>query len=101
MAREGGPISTTDKQLLHDLRQAIAAGILVTDPVSQDDTDSVDDLRQRLQTVRHLLGSMMEMLAPRPGDGPERRSVDIAAAVRDCVEVVGWGREVPVTIVAL
>jgi signal transduction histidine kinase len=103
MARETGHApEATDRWLVHDLRQAVAAGLLLADPPRECSGESRDDLGQRMKTVRLLLESMMEMLAAHGAPAPHGRPlVDIGAAVGECVEAVSGGSDVPVTVVAL
>lgn len=91
-----------DRWVVHDLRQALATGLLLADGRGDGTGESRDDLGQRMKTVRELLESMMAMLVPSATPPQsEHRLVDIGAAVRECVEAVSLGPEGPVTIVAL
>jgi signal transduction histidine kinase len=87
--------------LVHDLRQLLAAGILLTDPGFGRNGESGDDVGLRLESVRELLQSMMEMLGAGTAPGQRERLVDIGAAVRECVDMISLGRDVPVTVVDL
>jgi signal transduction histidine kinase len=103
MARENGHArGAVARWLVHDLRQAVAAGLLLADPPGERRGGGRDDLGQRMKTVRLLLESMMEMLAAHGAPAPQSQPlVDIAAAVGECVEAVSRGSDVPVTVVAL
>ena len=87
-------------RLCHDVRQYVAAGLMVTQ--MPGDEDLPPPVRQRLRTVEHVLEHVSEM-----GDGdlvheigePGMRSVDLANLVDECIQVFGLTYDVPVEVV--
>jgi signal transduction histidine kinase len=86
---------------VHDLRQALAAGILLADPQLDGNGSGDGELGHRLRTLRTLLESAIEILDPFASQADTDEGVDIAAVVHDIVDAVNLGGRAAVTLVAL
>lgn len=84
------------QQLWHDLRQQLAAGLLVVD-LPGDDTVS-DTMRHRMTTLNQVLRSMMDLLAERPPLElvAHDDALDVAALVEECASVIAIAHGVPI-----
>lgn len=92
--------STELRQLWHDLRQQLAAGILVAE---LPDGDGCESLQHRLATLKSLLHSMMQLLEPPSVDRADGWSapLDLVDLVDECVEVVRLTHGTHVTVAAM
>lgn len=87
---ERRPVAGTGTTVAHDLRQYLAAGLLLTE---DDRTDAAGPPRSRLATIHAILLSMRDLVAaelddPGGGDGPPVGPVDLAALATECLRVV-------------
>lgn len=91
------PAGTDLRQLWHDLRQQLAAAILVAEMPSEETAPEFAD--ERLRTLRSVLHSMMDLLAVPPQQGvPDARDeLDLLQLVDECVAVVRFSRGASVT----
>ncbi len=95
----GASEKSTMARLCHDVRQYVAAGLMVTR--MPGDEDLPPPVRHRLQTVEHLLEHVSEMVG---GDlehehgEPVMRSVDLTSLVDECIQVFGLTYDVPVEV---
>ena len=95
----GASEKSTMARLCHDVRQYVAAGLMVTR--MPGDEDLPPPVRHRLQTVEHLLEHVSEMVGDvlkRERDEPVMRSVDLTTLVDECVQVFGLTYDVPVYV---
>lgn len=85
------------RQLWHDLRQQLAAAILVAEMPGEE--PSSDYSEERLRTLRSVLHSMMDLLAlpPQRGMHDRRDELDLLQLVDECVSVVRFSRGASVT----
>lgn len=81
-------------QLLHDLRQYVAAGILLTQP-SDTRHEPVDG---RLERVYQVFQRMSELTAPPPSVTTSARVTDLVELVDECVAVTRLNRDVPLDV---
>lgn len=84
------PAAGTGATVAHDLRQYLAAGLLLTE---DDRTDAAGSPRSRLRTLHGILLSMRDLVAvelddPGGGDGPAAGAVDLGELAADCLRVV-------------
>jgi signal transduction histidine kinase len=88
-------------QLRHDLRQYVAAGLLLTQ--LPDDELLDPGVRLRLQRINQLLDRMRELTATpvAPEEpSPERRAVDLVELVDECVSYARVTRDVTLYVSA-
>jgi len=90
---------STMARLCHDVRQYIAAGLMVAR--MPGDEDLPPPVRHRLQTVEHVLEHVSEMVGDdleQEHDEPVMRSVDLTILVDECVQVFGLTYDVPIDV---
>ena len=84
------------RQLWHDLRQQLAAAILVAELPAEDSVSEA--LQQRLDTMKSLLHSMMDLLnAQSDFDTPGQGALDLRRLVDESVAVVRLTHDTAVT----
>lgn len=95
----GASEDATMARLCHDVRQYVAAGLMVAR--MPGDEDLPPPLRHRLRTVEHVLEHVSEMV----GDDREQehvdpvmRSVDLTILVDECLQVFALSYDVPVDV---
>src|SRR3954451_1259659 len=89
----------TMARLCHDVRQYVAAGLMVAR--MPGDEDLPPPVRQRLHTVELLLEHICEMVGSnleQEHDEPVTRSVDLASLVDECIQVFGLTHDVPIEV---
>jgi signal transduction histidine kinase len=71
----------------HDLRQYVAAGLLLSQMPGDELLD--DEPNNRLQMIRALFGQMRDLIAAEVGEPrPKQSVIDLGELVNDCVQVV-------------
>ena len=84
-------------EFCHDVRQYVAAGLLLTRLPGDDQLDP--ELRRRLGTLDTILEQISAMVsAELEGEGPQQWLVDLVALVDECVRVVQLNHEVQVAV---
>lgn len=95
----GASEKSTMARLCHDVRQYVAAGLMVAR--MPGDEDLPPPVRHRLQTVEHVLEHVSEMVGDdleQEHDGPVMRSVDLTILVDECLQVFALSYDVPVDV---
>ena len=90
---------STMARLCHDVRQYVAAGLMITR--MPGDEDLPPPLRHRLQTVEHVLEHVSEMVGDnleQEHDEPVIRSVDLTSVVDECIQVFALTYDVPIEV---
>ena len=81
----------------HDLRQYIAAGLLLSQMPADEDLD--EDVRKRLEMIHQQFAHAADLIATAAGDfTPRRWELDLAEVVDDCVQVVKLTHQVSVDV---
>ena len=91
--------TATMARLCHDVRQYVAAGLMVTR--MPGDEDLPPPVRQRLQTVELLLAHVSEMVGgnlDHEDNDQVTRSVDLTSLVDECIQVFGLPHDVPIEV---
>ncbi len=89
----------TMARLCHDVRQYVAAGLMVAR--MPGDEDLPPPVRHRLQTLELLLEHLSEMVGgnlEQERDERVMRSVDLTSLVSECLQVFGLTYDVPVEV---
>jgi signal transduction histidine kinase len=82
----------------HDLRQYVAAGLLISQMPGDEYLDSA--LRERLETIRQLFRHTLDLISSQVGDPPRGSDwqIDLAELVDDCVKVVELSHDVSLKV---
>jgi signal transduction histidine kinase len=82
----------------HDLRQYVAAGLLISQMPGDEYLDSA--LQERLETIRQLFRHTLDLIAAQVGDPPRGSDwhIDLAELVDDCVKVLELTHDVSVKV---
>lgn len=85
---------TETAKLCHDLRQYVAAGMVLSGSREAAGVDA--ETKRRLDTIAHIFEGMSDMLDEEYHVRPRSTSVDVAVVVRECVELTRLVSKVPI-----
>lgn len=89
--------STQLIRFCHDLRQYVAAGVLLSQMPDDDKLD--EDVRRRLDLIHQQFRHVADLIGTMAGDfTPRRWDLDLASLVDDCVRVVHLTHDVSVEV---
>jgi signal transduction histidine kinase len=82
----------------HDLRQYVAAGLLIAQMPGDEYLDSA--LQERLETIRQLFRHALDLIAAEVGDPPRGSDwhIDLGEVVDDCVKVLELTHDISVKV---